>query len=107
MQGDLFINNNLEAGNFVFSYNIHKYQNICRIAGLCKIYKQAARQNFSIHPQPFIIAWNLKWMIVSGVGADWSSNTFILKGISVQSNPLNDPSVRWNDMTEGENSPLI
>lgn len=65
MQEDLFINNSLDAVNFrfrykIFPYNICKYQNICRIAGLCKIYKQAVRQNFSIHPQPFIIAWNLK-----------------------------------------------
>ena len=70
MQGDLSINNSLEAGNLIFSHNIQKYQNICRIAGLCKIYKQAVRQNFSIHPQPFIIAWNLKWMIVWGVGRE-------------------------------------
>ena len=42
-------------GIFLFQYLISKKTKI-----KCKIYKQAVRQNFSIHPPPFIIAWNLK-----------------------------------------------
>lgn len=47
--------------------NIQKDQDICGNVEMLvsgKIYKQALRQNFPIHPPPFIIAWNLKWMIV-------------------------------------------